>query len=130
MNTFPRWQLRFTRTRKGAEPEVLEFRCDDLGVGRAGSDLTLPSKIVSREHCQFRIDPRGNLLVTDLGSTNGTFVNDVRLAPHAPTQVQVDDVVRIGEWELRLDDTPEPVEKAMSRSAALEAARDRAALRR
>lgn len=44
-------------------------------IGRAApSDWLLKSVDVSRRHC--RAEPRGgHLLVTDLGSTNGTFVN-------------------------------------------------------
>ena len=39
-------------------------------------------------------------MLTDHGSTNGTFVNGRRVA--APTVLKVGDVIRIGHTELRL----------------------------
>jgi pSer/pThr/pTyr-binding forkhead associated (FHA) protein len=126
MAILPRWQLRFTRTKVGHQREVIEFRCDDLDVGRKGCDLTLPGGSVSRRHCAFVVDDSGRLVVADQGSTNGTFLNDGRLRPAQPVVVRVGDRVRIGDWQLVLDAEPEPVAAAMARSARLEAERDRA----
>jgi pSer/pThr/pTyr-binding forkhead associated (FHA) protein len=126
MATLPRWQLRFSRMRQGHRREILEFRCDDLGVGRKGCDLTLPGPSVSRRHCAFLVDDDGRLVVEDQGSTNGTFVNDRRLPTEQPTVIRVGDRVRIGDWQLVLDAAPELVAAAMARSARLEAERDRA----
>jgi EAL domain-containing protein (putative c-di-GMP-specific phosphodiesterase class I) len=54
--------------------EPLPFR-----LGRApGSHLTLRSEAVSQRHAEFDLD-RGRLLVRDLGSTNGTYVNGRRI---------------------------------------------------
>ena len=48
-------------------------------VGRENScDLCLSSFQVSRRHCLLEVTDRG-LLVKDLGSTNGTFVNGISL---------------------------------------------------
>jgi pSer/pThr/pTyr-binding forkhead associated (FHA) protein len=48
-------------------------------VGREGCDYTLADPEVSRRHAAFRqVDSQ--LAVEDLGSTNGTFVNDRRLS--------------------------------------------------
>jgi hypothetical protein len=48
-------------------------------VGREGScDLRLNNFQVSRRHCLLEVTDRG-LLVKDLGSTNGTFVNGISL---------------------------------------------------
>ena len=46
-------------------------------VGREGTcDLYVESKQVSRRHCLLQVTERG-LLVKDLESTNGTFVNGI-----------------------------------------------------
>lgn len=45
---------------------------------RAGLDLTLNSSNVSQEHAEL-FEEDGRLMVRDLGSTNGTFVNRERL---------------------------------------------------
>ena len=48
-------------------------------VGRApGADFILEAALVSRLHCRLEADGEA-LLVVDLDSTNGTFVNDKRV---------------------------------------------------
>lgn len=42
------------------------------------NDLVLTDRAVSRRHAEIRMTPNG-LLLRDLGSTNGTFINDVRI---------------------------------------------------
>ena len=41
---------------------------------------------VSRRHAELRVS-EGALWIVDLGSTNGTFVNDTRLAPNQPVRL-------------------------------------------
>ena len=49
-------------------------------VGRHGhAALTLPCGTVSGVHAELRLEEDGELIVRDLGSTNGTFVNGARL---------------------------------------------------
>ncbi len=50
---------------------------------------------VSRLHAEFRADPE-KLELVDLGSTNGTFVNSVRLAPNQPRRLEPGDELRFG----------------------------------
>ncbi|MGF1466659.1 MAG: sigma 54-interacting transcriptional regulator [Sandaracinaceae bacterium] len=78
------------------EQEVTEAR---VRVGsRGGADIEVDDPKVSRLHLELRIDEHGYRL-TDLGSTNGTFVDGVRaldvyLRPEAR--------IRVGDSELRL----------------------------
>jgi phosphoserine phosphatase RsbU/P len=48
-------------------------------IGRAGDcDLQLQSEFVSRHHCELLPDHRGQVVrIRDLGSQNGTFVNEI-----------------------------------------------------
>ncbi|MFT5525683.1 MAG: putative component of type VI protein secretion system [Pirellulaceae bacterium] len=48
-----------------------------IGRGR-GASLTLPHPLVSRQHCEI-FEANGQLMVRDLGSLNGTFVNNERV---------------------------------------------------
>lgn len=49
---------------------------------------------VGRAHARVaRAD--GGLLVTDLGSTNGTYIDGRRLPPHVPTELRVGQVLRL-----------------------------------
>ena len=50
-------------------------------VGRAGADIVVPDSEVSRKHCLLEIHgPTATL--KDLGSTNGTYVDGVRVETH------------------------------------------------
>ena len=44
----------------------------------APADLVLDSTMVSRKHCRFDLNGE-RMTLTDLGSTNGTFINGVRI---------------------------------------------------
>ena len=65
-----------------------------LDVGREGVQISLPDDSqVSRRHA--RLTPQnGVAVVEDLGSTNGTFVNEQEI--HSPRQLSPGDRVRIG----------------------------------
>jgi diguanylate cyclase (GGDEF)-like protein len=51
---------------------------------------------VSRVHAIFTVDSVGDIYVGDESSTNGTFVNGVRLAAHKPVRLQDGDRIQLG----------------------------------
>jgi len=66
---------------------------DRVSIGRSrGCDLRLPGGDASRRHAEIAGGPDG-FTITDLGSTNGTFVNDQRIQTHA---LQPGDRIEIG----------------------------------
>jgi pSer/pThr/pTyr-binding forkhead associated (FHA) protein len=66
---------------------------------RSDSDCALPLAFISRHHCQFFLN--GNqVLVKDLESYNGTFVNGQRAS--APLPVQHGDEVSLGPVSFRV----------------------------
>jgi pSer/pThr/pTyr-binding forkhead associated (FHA) protein len=68
-------------------------------IGRtAPADLVISHKSVSREHCIVGL-ANDELLVTDLNSTNGTFVDDVRI--HNATILPVGSILKVGEVMLK-----------------------------
>ncbi|HEV2579616.1 MAG TPA: FHA domain-containing protein [Ktedonobacteraceae bacterium] len=67
-----------------------------LTIGRAPDNLlVLPDPQSSSHHAEVRPDVNGYVVI-DLNSTNGTFVNEQRLAPQAPRPLITGDVIRIG----------------------------------
>src|SRR5262245_20071268 len=69
-------------------------------VGRKpDSSLCIPSPTVSREHAELSIADCG-LLLRDLGSTNGTSVNGVRI--QQPCTVLHGDLIQFGQIVFRV----------------------------
>ncbi len=77
-------------------------------IGRgSSSDVRLPDASVSHRHASIRAQG-ADFAVVDEGSTNGTFVGDVPIAPRTSRLVRSGDRVRVGRiWlELRIDRGP------------------------
>ncbi|HKE17918.1 MAG TPA: FHA domain-containing protein [Kofleriaceae bacterium] len=81
-----------------------------LYVGRAlDCAVRTDDAMVSRKHSMIRME-NGRFYVEDLGSSNGTHVNDVRITKHPLSH---NDVVRCGSLWLRyVEDGPLPVQVA------------------
>jgi len=67
---------------------------DDLTIVGRGDDcdLRIPLTDVSRRHCELRIED-GKLVVGDLSSSNGTFVNNKRVTE---SRVRAGDLLTLG----------------------------------
>jgi hypothetical protein len=76
---------RVASSQKGAAVDLSKYYARVLGV--------------SREHAAIHYTENG-WMVEDLGSTNGTYVNDGRLAAHQPHPLQNGDTVRLGQLTL------------------------------
>jgi hypothetical protein len=82
--------------------EVVTLDSHALRVGRGG-DNELPierDEYASSHHARFE-PRRDGVYVADIGSTNGTFVNGIRLSRER--RLAPGDVVRIGETDLRFE---------------------------
>ncbi len=85
---------------RGKDKDVL-LQGANLVVGRLSScDLVLGRGQLSRKHCQFTLTDDGYALA-DLGSSNGTFVNDERLDANTATPLIPGDLVRIADMVFR-----------------------------
>ena len=84
------------------EGEVVTLDVQPLTVGR-GANNVLPfdgDEYASTRHARFE-PRRDGVWVEDMGSTNGTFVNGIRLTRER--RLTPGDVVRIGETDLRFE---------------------------
>ena len=84
------------------EGDVYAIDSTALTVGRGGdNDLPLATdEFASSRHARFE-PRRDGVYVEDMGSTNGTFVNGIRLT--GGRKLVPGDVVRIGETDLRFE---------------------------
>jgi len=90
---------------KVAEPEgthrAYSFAQKEISIGRLPTnDVVLASGSVSKFHAKLEVDSSG-VTITDLRSTNGTFVNGARLTVGA--RIASADVIRIGEYALQVE---------------------------
>jgi len=72
---------------------------------KAESDIQISDPYVSGRHGNIEITQDG-VYLTDVGSSNGTMLNDAKLVPNMRTQVQPDDVIRLGSKEFRVELAP------------------------
>ena len=75
-------------------------------VGRQkGTDIHLPSPMISRRHAQFDVTDNGCTL-TDLESANGTVLNGQPLAGNVPTVLNHNDRLEIGPFTIIYEQIP------------------------
>lgn len=72
------------------------------------NDISITDPYVSGKHGVIEVAADGTY-VTDIGSTNGTMLNDAKLSPNMRTAITEEDVIRLGslEFRVRLNDQGE-----------------------
>lgn len=85
-----------------------------IEIGKSpDKSVVLPGLRVSRTHCRL-IRTADGWRIEDQGSTNGLFVNGVRLDKH---DLSGGDLIQIGEYSLRYLDTSRPVAAAVTKDS-------------
>ncbi len=81
---------------------------DELVIGRhaEGPGRLADDEEISRSHARLVYDARGVCAIEDLGSTNGTFLNGLRIS--VPRTLAEGDTIEIGATTLVLRDLPRP----------------------
>jgi pSer/pThr/pTyr-binding forkhead associated (FHA) protein len=91
-------------------------------VGRAPTcDMVIAHESISRQHCQIEA-AKGVFYITDLGSSNGTFINGKRLEPKVKASYDGSERLRLGKLNCEISHGPAPVAKA---SKALSSTNDK-----
>ncbi|XP_066359318.1 uncharacterized protein [Miscanthus floridulus] len=88
---------------KVARPGAIEIVSDAVTVGRVAdkADIVLPVATVSGTHARLE-KKGGSLLVTDLDSTNGTYINERRLNPGFPVPIDPGSLLIFGDIHLAM----------------------------
>lgn len=87
---------------------VKEYPLDlaSIVIGRAaGSGIEIDDRSISRRHARLTVDS-GRLLIEDLGSANGTYIDGHRIPPNTPSLVTGEQSLRLGDVEAAY--TPPP----------------------
>jgi pSer/pThr/pTyr-binding forkhead associated (FHA) protein len=83
---------------EGFTGKTLELKADKVTIGRSEDNgFQIPEGSVSSHHCELKLKDDA-VTITDLGSTNGTFINDKKI--EAGT-LRKGEVLRLGSIELR-----------------------------
>lgn len=98
---------------KTEDGEVTELPVlNKIIMGRSSStDFPIKDAKMSGQHCSFEMTAKGQLMFTDLGSTNGSFLNNSRISQ---TVVKINDDIRIGNTLIKLDDKRLSVNERMT----------------
>jgi type IV secretory pathway ATPase VirB11/archaellum biosynthesis ATPase len=91
-------------TEKGGKKQRLEFDEESVVIGRVtGNHVVLPRGNVSQQHC--KIEHKGaEFKISDLGSTNGTYVNGRKIS--SPVSIAAGDKIYVGEFILGIEYDP------------------------
>jgi len=88
-------------TEKGGSTQRLDFDAEEITIGRVDeNDICLPKGNISKKHTRIVVKD-GRIIVLDLKSTNGTYVNGKKLA--GPQVISPDDKVYIGDFILNVE---------------------------
>lgn len=88
-------------------PSPMEIRVtkDAFVIGKKAEavDCIIPfNNKISRVHCRIEHHGNGKYSITDLQSTNGTFVNGVRLQAYAARMIKNGDIVRLADSDFQI----------------------------
>lgn len=84
------------------EGDIFHLVDGENRVGRsANNEIHIPAEKISRHHARLLVTG-DNLELIDLGSTNGTFVNDDRLEKNTPVSLKAGDEVRFGDHSYQI----------------------------
>ena len=94
-------------------------------LGRsADNTIQLNDASISRYHAFLGADDEGQVRLTDLGSTNGTFLNGRRLPENTPVRVQDGDRLQFGASVIVKFIRPDPCEEQFQREMFERTVRD------
>ncbi len=86
----------------------LALSASGLTIGRVPDNaLVLSDTKASSHHAEIRASENGYTL-TDLSSTNGTFVNEQQLSKNEPRQLNASDTIRIGDTRFTYEESGTP----------------------
>ncbi|OUR92874.1 hypothetical protein A9Q84_20395 [Halobacteriovorax marinus] len=85
----------------GDQTSRIKLTSRPITIGRSSKcDIKIDDDMCSGKHCALKINANSIVLVKDLESTNGTFLNDGKIMD---THLMLDDLLKIGNCEITID---------------------------
>ena len=86
------------------EESIDFFQLESIGRSATNTTSVPSNKQMSLKHAIFLKDTKGQYHIRDLGSTNGTYVNGLKIEAYVVKSVQVDDVIFFGDFKNQIGD--------------------------
>ena len=104
-------------TEKGGATQRLDFESEEITIGRVDeNDICLPKGNISKKHTKIVVKD-GKIIVLDLKSTNGTYVNGKKLA--GPQVITPADKVYVGDFILSVEPPDMAGDEGLSKASIL-----------
>lgn len=87
-------------SRVPAPPKNHQYKLTQNIGSNFKNDITINKNTVSRYHATAHVDKKNNVFITDNGSTNGTYVNGVRIKASQPYKLKKSDNVVVGDEDI------------------------------
>jgi len=88
---------------EGFTGKSVELTSDKISIGRLDDNVfSIPEPSISSHHCEVWLKG-DDLLVKDLHSTNGTYINEAQLKPEKEGSLKPGQMLRLGGVELRYE---------------------------
>lgn len=88
---------------EGFTGRSVELTAERLSIGRADDNsFCIPEPSISSHHCEVALKG-DDLVVKDLNSTNGTFLNEAQLKAEKESVLKPGQILRLGGVELRYE---------------------------
>jgi hypothetical protein len=92
-------------------PVKKDFRLEEgrrLSIGRTkDNDIAIDHTSVSKMHASLLLNSHAKLVIADTGSTNGTYLNDERIAYGKAIEISNSDRIKFGAIDVTLEFTPD-----------------------
>lgn len=110
----------FTLNAKQKQVELTFKEKERRSVGRTKeNDLSIEDSSVSKIHAALVLNSEKQLMVADTGSTNGTFINDKRIAYGRAFPVASGEIVKFGNIEVTFEHIPRAVEEVVNQEVTM-----------
>lgn len=106
------FKAEFTAQNKTKQTKLIFGDKKRLSVGRTKeNDLQIDDPSISKIHAALVLNSERHLMVADTGSTNGTFINDQRIAYGKAIEVSGADKLKFGNVEVRIEKVETEIEE-------------------